>query len=499
MGASREKKARKNLQKVTDNKKQTTSSPGVKIMAFVVSAVAVVFIAVFLLNFAQMSQRLFAAMTVGDIKVAAAEYNIYFHSEYSRTLQSYESVGMEITEELHASIINSTGQAAEDAILRTVSMADDARKNGMVLSEENQQIFKENMEGIEDSARGEGLSVNRWLSESYGRGVNRQMFEKYLTDSLMAYQWSMEKLALFDYQRSDYDTYYEENKDTIDTVDFRYYNFAAEVLDEDAEEEEIAAASEVARAKADSFLSMVSDEASFNDAAIEFSEEEEAQLYLDNPDGSLITSYYLSDLSSMPQLQEWLTDAERKTGDKAVLESEDGTAFEVVYFVGRQRIEYQRVSVRHMLFKFDEGDEVVTPTAEQKKAAQKRAQESYDQWKAGEATEDSFAELANDVSDDGDGTTGGMIESFLMGEMVEPFEDWSYNSAREVGDTDLIESIYGYHVMYFSGKDERVDWMNIVYERMSSRDMDDYLAKVEEVYPLVKKDYGMSLTLKSVS
>lgn len=35
--------------------------------------------------------------------------------------------------------------------------------------------------------------------------------------------------------------------------------------------------------------------------------------------------------------------------------------------------------------------------------------------------------------------------------MVEDFENWCFDASRQVGDTGIVESTYGYHVMYFSG------------------------------------------------
>ena len=35
--------------------------------------------------------------------------------------------------------------------------------------------------------------------------------------------------------------------------------------------------------------------------------------------------------------------------------------------------------------------------------------------------------------------------------MVEPFETWCFDESHKVGDTGIVESTYGYHVMYFSG------------------------------------------------
>lgn len=116
-------------------------------------------------------------------------------------------------------------------------------------------------------------------------------------------------------------------------------------------------------------------------------------------------------------LGEWLYDDARQAGDSAVLEDSDSSNYYVVVFNGRSRNEYNTVNVRHILIQpeaselseDDEGyeDDVAAKDAE---AAQK-AQDILDEWKAGDATEDSFAALANEYSQDpGSNTTGGLYE-----------------------------------------------------------------------------------------
>ena len=37
--------------------------------------------------------------------------------------------------------------------------------------------------------------------------------------------------------------------------------------------------------------------------------------------------------------------------------------------------------------------------------------------------------------------------------MVKEFEAWCFDSARKYGDTGLVKSTYGYHIMFFVGSD----------------------------------------------
>ena len=112
------------------------------------------------------------------------------------------------------------------------------------------------------------------------------------------------------------------------------------------------------------------------------------------------------------------------------------------------------MNVRHILIKFEGGTTdsttgTTTYSDEEKEAAKQKAEEILDEWMSGDATEDSFAALANEKSDDGNGTTGGLYENVYPGQMVSSFNDWCFDADRKPGDTGIIETSYGVHVMYF--------------------------------------------------
>ena len=64
-------------------------------------------------------------------------------------------------------------------------------------------------------------------------------------------------------------------------------------------------------------------------------------------------------------------------------------------------------------------------------------------------TEDNFITLAKENSEDGSASDGGLIENFTKNSVVAEFGDWSFDAARKAGDTAIVKSTYGYHVMYF--------------------------------------------------
>lgn len=114
------------------------------------------------------------------------------------------------------------------------------------------------------------------------------------------------------------------------------------------------------------------------------------------------------------------------------------------------------VNVRHILVYPEGADGTNLATQEFSDeawaASEKKAQEILDQFLAGDKTEESFAALANEYSEDpGSNTNGGLYEDVSEGEMVAAFNDWCFDAARQVGDTGIVKTNYGYHVMYFSG------------------------------------------------
>ena len=114
------------------------------------------------------------------------------------------------------------------------------------------------------------------------------------------------------------------------------------------------------------------------------------------------------------------------------------------------------VNVRHILVYPEGADGTNLATQEFSEeawaASEQKAQEILDQFLAGDKTEESFAALANEYSEDpGSNTNGGLYENVSEGEMVAAFNDWCFDAARQVGDTGIVKTNYGYHVMYFSG------------------------------------------------
>ena len=173
-------------------------------------------------------------------------------------------------------------------------------------------------------------------------------------------------------------------------------------------------------------------------------------------------------------MQEWIRDTSRKEGDITALKytskttDEDGNEVEtlngyyVVLYQGCNNNTYALANVRHILIAFEGGTTnsttgTTTYSDAEKLAAKNKAYEVYDEWLYGEggATEESFAKLAEKYSTDtGSNTNGGLYEDIYPGQMVAAFNDWCFNESRKAGDHGVVETSYGYHVMFYSSDSE---------------------------------------------
>ena len=74
--------------------------------------------------------------------------------------------------------------------------------------------------------------------------------------------------------------------------------------------------------------------------------------------------------------------------------------------------------------------------------------------------------------------------------MVQSFDDWCFDEARFPGDSGIIESEYGYHIMYFVG-DNLPRWQIDVKADMASADYNEWYTSVSEQYTVSEHPFAM--------
>ena len=150
-------------------------------------------------------------------------------------------------------------------------------------------------------------------------------------------------------------------------------------------------------------------------------------------------------------------------------------------------VKRNNATVRHILIQ-PEGEKDETTgewTQQQWETAESIANDIYADWQE-DPTEESFIALAKEHSDDTASVeNGGMYENFGPADMVKEFSAWSFDEARKEGDTSIVKTEYGYHIMYYIGQGEGRAW----YDKAASDLLTEKIDALCETYK-VSYDYS---------
>ena len=449
--------------KVVDEEKENKKF---KRATTIVLAVLAVLIVVTILARSNLLYSTFTAVEVGDSRYTVADVNYYYQLTYNYYYSNYYSTYGE-----YAKYFMPKEDDLQSAAITTLTEVDalcsEAKKAGYTLSTDGQKTVSSTIDELSSTATSNGYSsAKAYLVAAYGKGMTEKIFEKNLTAYTLANEYTQQIKDSYSYTDDQLSDYYSKNKDSLDVINYRVYTISAATNADGSYD------MDSATAKANDFLSGVTGEDSFATQAYAFADDSSKNTYEDN--NATLKSSAGSGLSST--YSSWLLDSSRKAGDTTYIEGTNSVY--VLYFVSRDTNDYNTVDVRHILFSFDTykvdsaaadtsdtsdtsdttaADTSTTDTSSDtvsdatKAAAYAAAEEAYQEWKDGDATEDSFAALADEKSSDS--AEGGLYEHVYKNEMTANFNDWCFSSFRKPGDTAIIETDYGYHVMYFIGSD----------------------------------------------
>ncbi len=162
------------------------------------------------------------------------------------------------------------------------------------------------------------------------------------------------------------------------------------------------------------------------------------------------------------------------------------TENELAYLESGLSREDKYVDVRHVLIMPEGADSstIRTETFDEAawEASRAKAEELLAGWEKGDKSEDSFAALAMEHSDDGSAANGGLYTDVTKGQMVEAFEEWCFNSNRQIGDYGIVKTEFGYHIMFFVGS--RPVWVEYVESDLSNQRASELLNGMMEQYTM---------------
>ena len=541
MSASREKKRRQDLYSSGDLSKTPSHSGGSSVWKKVVAIIcAIVFVVAFVLvMFANSGflQAHLTAATVNNYKLTPAMYS-YFYQDSISTIQNYfgqywSSIVDTSTPYDEQVYDQQTGQTwaeyfheyTNDAIVETYAVKDAADAAGFSLDDETLQYISDSVASLSTSATSYGYnSADAFLEAYYGKGCNTENYQEYLTIQHIASSYATQIQTSYTYSDEELESYYEEHANDYDMVNFRVYMFdgtgksednvvstddgttSDEAAAEPTEEEKAAALAEAERKGAEMAAASAGDEneflrqafmADFNVSESEATASAIASSSIDVD--TLMEDYTYSYSTSLggTDCADWLFDSSRTYGDTTAITYDDSYSC-VLFYISREENDYNMVNVRHILITPDEtettGDEAADTAAQEevKANAKAEAESLLDQFLAGDQTEDAFAEMANTYSDDpGSNTTGGLYENIFRGQMVETFNDWCFDPVRKPGDTGIVESEHGYHIMYYVGTTEMTYRQYLAQTAQINEDFTAWKDSVTEGYAVKENSLGM--------
>ena len=449
MGKSNEKNYRE-ARKERLNKEQKSSKKrtprGVrrkKIKKGIIIAIIFVIIALIItgcsLNKAGVFDRKVVAFEIAGEEFTIADYNYW-----------YKMISTQVISTMYA---YPDRQTVMDNTFSIISVAKAAEAMGYKLEGDELDSYNATMTQIRKDCEAYKGTSRQFFNETYGFGTNEEIVLKNYKYQLLALSYYNDFIEKLDYSNEDLEKYYKEDGyKKLDFVDFKSCTFSAD----NGNTFKIPYASSAdALAAANKLNSKITDEKSFDDAV-----NAEAQSLGLNLKDFKVADTLEEDLTydkvnneDLSAVRDWLFSKDRKANDHTVITVNiDGVDVYWVLFIvdPPSRETYKTIDMRHILISTTDA-----ATGESndtiKAAAKAKIEQICAEWEESDMTDKTFAELAKKYSADATAEEGGLIEKVAKKQLVEGIDEFLFSSDRKVGDFKIIESTYGYHLVYYKG------------------------------------------------
>ncbi len=458
------------------------------------------------------------AMEFGGEKISALQYKISyktteinFINQYATDLTLYYGVDLSQPLETQPYGDGTWGDylhaATQSAIAETYTLYLEAKENGYELVSKDDPQYLAEIAAYRAAAESYEMDLEEYVDTLYGKAVDMSDIEEAAQIRATAVNYYNDYIDGLEVTDDEVQAFYDENPEAYDLVDYRYFSFPYEnvtyVEGDDSEgapasKEEAAEMTQKniaeAQAKADEFLSKITDEESFIELAREYCDEEDAEDYADD-DATLNEGGALSNAGTSPLLA-WCAEDGRREGDTTTVDTT--MAIQVVYFIDRYLPELPTVTVRHLLLQVpaapaDATEEDIAEVEADDAASKAKIEEILAEYQSGEQSEEAFGELVLKYSQDsGSVTERGLIEEFYEGQMVTEFNDWCFDSARKTGDVEIVKTAYGYHLIYFVSEGD-LQWQVNARNVLLNEQYNEYYSGLTGKYTSTTDDYSLGL------
>ena len=371
-------------------------------------------------------------------------------------------------------------QNAVESLKQNKALMAEAKAAGFTYDTTDEyNTFKET---IKTSAASAGISEKEYVRSIYGSYATMGRIEEYVKNDMVMnayYQKLQEDNAPSD---DEIQSYYEENKATYDSVDYRLTTIEAELPTEPTELADPVEATTAPDADTDGTATTdTTQDTAYQPSDAEIAKAmEDAKVLADDAeqtvakDGEAHENEKKSSVNYL--ISDWLFDDARKAGDTTVITNDNSHCYYAVAFEKRYLDETPSADVR-----------VIIPTED------KTGEEILEEWKNGVATEDSFAELCKKYTQDTSAVeNGGLFEQVTKTGMTEELSNWIFDNSRQAGDTVAITVSDTTYVLYYIGQDQpewKINIKNTLVSDTMSQHMQDITADVTVEDPKGKLNY----------
>lgn len=447
-------------------------------------------------------QKTFTAYTLTDADgekhdIKVNTYNYYFALYYNNlqsTVSSYKQYGIDLDEanmnvdfdkKLSEQTRTQDGKTTtwleyvqeqvEDSIKDTYASYYKAVKENKgkdpEITDDQKKEIKDALKNYKESAHKYGYTVSGYIEAAMGHGVTKDVFVREATISYIAENYDSDHKNDSDsktYTDKELNAYKKKNESKLQSVDIKMFECDSE---DDAK-----AFKKALKADGSNFAALASKYSS-DDFDKKANKDSQETTYNDmtrsTMEGLSVAISTADDDKKYPGL-DWLYSSDRKAGDVR----QDSTT--VVYVVKPVYMsDAKTVNVRHILIapesskSSDDSSSSKSAkdcTDKEWAAAEKKAKSILAKYNSGDKTSKSFAKLAKSNSSDGNASDGGLYENIIPNQMVPTFNAWCFDSSRKAGDVGIVKTEYGYHIMYFEGKNDQAVWKYIAQQKLAADD-----------------------------
>lgn len=350
-----------------------------------------------------------------------------------------------------------------------------ALEEGVTLTSTQKKTIDKQISTLKDSASQNDVSLDQYIKANFGTYCSedtiRIMLEQYYLSANYKGKFKSETKVT----DNDVDKYYNDHKNDYKKIEFYYIASPYDATDDNSKNESIKTAEKIMAKMKDkkSVIALVPEVySSYIDSQVKSSMEQDSTLTekkareeaVKSYESNVVTTVSGSDSPFDDKMNTWLFSDDTKVGSKKYYIDENAKYIYIVLKTSKASVEEDETyTVRHILVAPESGSNSSSSTSEKTEytderwaAAKKKADSILAKFNKTDKSEYEFAKLAEQYSTDSASTSsgsndsfGGLYESVTLGQMVPDFEKWSIDDSRKYGDTGIVKSDYGYHIMFF--------------------------------------------------